>query len=363
MSRYNRNFEEIMTQFRHFFLALTCVLAVACGDDDASGDVGTRDAGGDSTSSDTGFDGGSEIDSGTEPGSLEFTLEAEDTITDGLSPEGGDEAILDGWAVDFDQYVIAIGEVDLQFATDASVTAEDADILVVDLTTVPPAGLPLWSFDTLATGRWEVFYLQAHAGEGTRHESVTEADFMEMSDNDCTYLIRGSLNKTDGRSCPPATLATPPAGTTPDADGCFANTTIAFDFCAEAETAFGPCESEDGPTGVAVTGGTTQSASLTIHGDHIFFNGFPEGDEGAVMRLAQWLADCDLDLDGTVTRAELEAIEPSDLAELDARYDLSAPFPDLPLDNMWNYLRAQLKTQGHFQGEGECPFDGVAHED
>ena len=75
------------------------------------------------------------------------------------------------------------------------------------------------------------------------------------------------------------------------------------------------------------------------------------------MRLAQWLADCDLDLDGTVTRTELEAIAPSDLSELDARYDLSAPFDDLPLDSMWNYLRAQLRTQGHFQGEGECPFE------
>ncbi len=174
-------------------------------------------------------------------------------------------------------------------------------------------------------------------------------------------MIRGSLAKPDGRSCPPALLATP-GDAVADADGCYANTTIAFDFCAEAETAFGPCESGDGPTGIAVSGDGTQSGSLTIHGDHIFFNGFPEGEEGGIMRFAQWLADCDLDLDGNVTRAELEAIEPSDLAELDSRYDLSAPFDDLRLDTMWNYLRAQLKTQGHFQGEGECPFDGVIHE-
>jgi len=28
---------------------------------------------------------------------------------------------------------------------------------------------------------------------------------------------------------------------------------------------------------------------------------------------------------------------------------------------MYEYVRAQLKTQGHYQGEGECPVDGVAH--
>lgn len=100
---------------------------------------------------------------------------------------------------------------------------------------------------------------------------------------------------------------------------------------------------------------------MTIHGDHLFFNGFPEGDEGGVMRLAQWLADCDLNLDGTVTQAELEAIDPAQLPELDDRYQLGGS-PITPIDDMYVYVTAQLKTQGHFQGEGECPVDGLAHE-
>lgn len=200
---------------------LTLVLLLACGDDGSMG-------------------------------SLELALAAEDTITDGLSPEGGDEAILDGWSVTFDEYVVAIGDVRLRYATDAALEASAPEILVVDLTTVPPAGLPAWSFPGLDAGRWEVFYRFASASEGTRHESVSEADFASMRDGGCTYLIRGSLDQPEGRSCPPASLATPPAGATPDADGCFANTSIAFDFCAAAETSLGPCESEDGPTGVAI---------------------------------------------------------------------------------------------------------------
>ena len=65
-----------------------------------------------------------------------------------------------------------------------------------------------------------------------------------------------------------------------------------------------------------------------------------------------------------LTEAELESIAIDDLAEIDSRYDLGGAPPlagDEPLDDMWAYTRAQLKTQGHFNGEGECPVDGVEH--
>lgn len=293
-------------------------------------------------------------------GDVTFLIQAEDTITEGLAAGDGDENITDGWSVSFDRYAVAIGEIQLGFATDATRSASADEIYVVDLASLPPSGLSLWSVEGLRTGRWEVSYVTAHAGEGTRHESVPEAAFQRMVDEECTYLIEGTMQKADGRSCPPSALATPPEGVTADEEGCYPATSVAFSFCVDAETVFGPCQAEDGPSGVAVTEGGS-SASLTIHGDHLFFNGFPEGEEGGVVRLAQWLADADLNLDGTVTRAELEAIEPSDLAELDDRYDLSSPFEDLPLTDMWTYVRAQLKTQGHFQGEGECPFDGIEH--
>jgi hypothetical protein len=145
-------------------------------------------------------------------------------------------------------------------------------------------------------------------------------------------------------------------------DTCYANAEISFDFGVSAETHFGPCEI-DGVPGVSIAAGSTQTVAATIHGDHLFFNGFPEGDEGGIVRLAQWLADSDLDLDGSVTREELESISPAELAELDpALYDLGGS-PISPVEDMWTYVRAQLKTQGHMDGEGECPVDGIAHED
>lgn len=311
-------------------LALTLPALVACGGDD----VGT--------------------------GRLSVLLEVEDTITEGLDPGSAGENITDGWQVRFDDYLVGIGEIAVAFATDPTLVIVDESRFVVDLTQVPASGLPLWTIGGLDEGRWQFAYATATSG-ASRHESVSTADFDAMVAGDWTYLIRGTMSRADGLSCPPAGKATVPMGLMAmgmnDAgDPCYANPTITFEIGAEAGTVYGPCEI-DGQPGFSITRGTTQSVTTTIHGDHLFFNGFPEGAEGGVSRLAQWFADCDLDLDGTVTQAELESLDLSDLPEVDERFQLGSP--PIPLTSVWAYVRAQLKTQGHFQGEGECPVDGL----
>jgi hypothetical protein len=293
-------------------------------------------------------------------GSLTVLVEAEDVIAEGLEAGDGPENIRDGWAVAFDKYITTIGDIDVRFSTDESVEVEAADVFVLDLTDVPAGGLSLWSLEGLREGRWEFSYATPGAGDGsTRHDSVVQGDYDEMVANDWTYLVDGVLTKPDGQSCPPAALATPgskpPNGAIAAGNGCYDAPSVRFTFGATAATGFGPCEIDDVP-GFAISAGGTQTVAATIHGDHLFFNGFPEGDEGGVTRLAQWLADCDLNLDGAVTQDELQAITPSQLHELDERYQLGGS-PITPLDDMYDYVIAQLKTQGHFQGEGECPVD------
>jgi hypothetical protein len=298
-------------------------------------------------------------------GTLSVILESEDTITAGLEPGDEVENIRDGWAVQYDKYIVAVGDIEIHRSTDESTRAHDERVFIVDLKSVPSSGLPLWELSNLDVGRWEFGYSTPGAAHGAeRHESVTRSDFDEMVAADATYLIAGSSTKSDGKSCPPAALAEPGAATADGnnsaGDPCYVNPTIAFTFLATAETLFGPCELDEVP-GFAIADGSTTTVAATIHGDHLFFNGFPEGDEGGVLRLAQWLADSDLDLDGEVTRDELEAIAPSSLSELDSRYQLGGS-PIKPLDDMWTYVAAQLKTQGHMNGEGECRIDGMAHE-
>lgn len=318
-------------------LALVCALvgATGCGDDSSpAGDVGPLgDAGGEG---------------------LSVLLEAEDSITEGLVAGEGDEAVADGWAVRFDQYAIVVGDVELRSVTESSDVFGASGLVAYDLVVTPPSGALLWSVAGLSSGRWQFAYRQGDASEATRDESVSETDFERMVAAECTYLVEGAITREDGRTCPPNDAALP-VGVVADADGCYANADVSFSFCVPARTGYGPCEL-DGAEGVAITSGAN-SASISIHGDHLFFNGFPEGAEGGVTRLAQWLADCDLNLDGEVTQAELEAIRIDDLAEIDSRFDLGGA-PALPggesLTHVWSYVRAQLSTQGHFNGEGEC---------
>ena len=313
--------------------------------------------------------GGADRDGGREDGApgtlgdLTVVLEAEETITGGIEAGMTGEAIQDGWDVGFEDYVVVIGGIHINLSTDSTVTAEDARFFAVDLVDVPAAGLPLWSLDGLRTGRWEFNYAISGASTGaSRHESVPTALFEEMMAQDWTYLIVGTMTHPSGQSCPPSSLvmagaAAPNGNTNAGGDACYDNGSITFRFGIQAATRFGPCEI-DGVPGFAITEGSGTSVAATIHGDHVFFNGFPESDEGGVMRLAQWLADCDLNLDGEVTRQELEMIAPGDLPEIDARFQLGGS-PITPLAHMWDYVTAQVKTQGHFQGEGECPFDGT----
>jgi hypothetical protein len=304
-----------------------------------------------------------------EKGTLSVAVEAEDTIQNGIEAGDSGESIQDGWSVVFEKYVVAIGDIDVELSTDRSVTAEAPRAFAVDLTRIPAAGLPLWKLDELQAGRWEFHYATPGAADGaTRHESVEEADFDDLVAGDFTYLIDGTATKSDGVSCPPAGLATPPSdaasvGTNAGGDDCYENPTITFVLAVSAPTHFGPCEL-DGVPGVSIPAGGSQTVTATIHGDHLFFNGFPEGDESGITRLAQWLADCDLDLDGEVMQGELERIQPSDLSEMDERFQFGgSPIVDIESQSLWIYVTGQLKTQGHMGGEGECEIDGEAHAD
>ena len=305
-------------------------------------------------------------ETGAGAGDLTVIVEPEDTIVAGVDPGESAETIGDGWTVRFEKMVVAIWDIDLHLSTDEDVTEAAHEVFAIDLAGIPSSGVALWEMPGLRAGRWEIVWATPAADAATaRADGVSADDLAAMQAEGWTYLVLATLSKPDGLSCPPPSLAAIPAGAVPidtAADGrdCYAAPSVTIDFGAEADTVYGPCEI-DGTPGLSIASGGTQTVALTIHGDHLFFNGFPEGTEGGTQRLAQWWADADLDLNGTVTREELQSISPSDMAEIDARYQLGGS-PITPLGTMYDYVRAQLKTQGHFQGEGECPVDGAEHD-
>lgn len=280
-------------------------------------------------------------------GNATVALEAEETITDGLVPGTELENIVDGWTVTFDQFVVAIGHVHVgQQATGFEEHVED--IHVVDLTSLPATGFELASFEAIPTGDYDVVEFETPAASATaiRHESVPQADFDAMVAGGCTYLIAGTITSPTGESCPPGGTCAPVG-----ADG------ISFRLCIPAPTTFGPCENSDGTTPLTVAANLTAPASITLHGDHLFFDSFPTGEE-IVERRAQWLANCDTNQDGEVTQAELMA---ADAAAIFTAPDYSLAGAPSTIANAWDFVRAQVKTQGHWNGEGECLVDGEAH--
>ncbi len=277
-------------------------------------------------------------------GTLAVSIQAEETITDGLEPGTGSENIVDGWSVRFEKYVVALG--DVRLGKDATHVAESSGKkLALDLTTLAQGGRPFTELPDIEATQYDFFgYALVPAGDAERDSTVSEADFAEMVTAGASYLIEGSLEKSDGQSCPPG-------------GQCRAVSKIDFRLVVPAHVAFGPCELESVPQpGVVVTEGGTSEVGITLHGDHMFFDAFPTGDE-VVHRRAQWLADADVDQDDRVDFAELGSIRGADLSDLfpSAEYSLGTwTKTSFPLESAADVVQAQLSTQGHYQGEGEC---------
>ncbi len=269
------------------------------------------------------------------PANLAVIFQGEESITEGVAAGSARGQVADGWSLSFTKYIVAVGSVRVARGTDAPAN-ENATVTVLDTKQVGATGFPLASFRSLLPGQWrEVsFALRRATASATRHDSVAQADFDEMVQNGCAYLIEGQIRNPSGTS-------TPLAGTPRPAPS------MGFHFCVNLNVVFGPCANPEGQQGVNVVAGATTTLAFTLHGDHMLFPGFPS-EEGQIVRRAQWLANSDGSGDNMITRSELESVQAA---------TLGLPLTGSPIPNLrtgWDYLRAQLATQGHMNGEGEC---------
>lgn len=298
-------------------------------------------------------------------GSVAILLEPETTILDGLMPGDRVDQIRDGWRVQFNKYVLGIGHVRSNLGADHELEVEAGDAFFVDLKELPTDGLKLWELTDLAPGRWTFGYEFIAGGHGAkRHSSVNKSDFERIETEGLSHLITGTLSKQGGVSCPPRALVVAPElepeGKNAAGDDCYPNPTINFEFAATAEAEVSNCE-QDGLPGFTVTNERRSTVAITIHGDHLFFNGFPESGEGGILRLAQLWADADLNLDGNITADEYSTILLADMTEWDERYQKGGA-PLKRLATLGDLVEGQLKSQGHMDGEGECAVDGLSHD-
>lgn len=90
----------------------------------------------------------------------------------------------------------------------------------------------------------------------------------------------------------------------------------------------------------------TATTQLTIHGDHLFYDGLDNPD--AEVR-GQALVDADTDGDGAVTMAELEAVDVAPLGYSVGQYS--------DVTDLGAFTTFLMGTLGHVDGEGHCQVD------
>lgn len=285
----------------------------------------------------TGCNGG-----GGATGRVQVFVEAEDTIPEGLRPGAGDEAIVDGWAVDYSKFLVVVGNFRAGRSDDPSAALREPAVYVVDLLNLPAGGFVLTEFDDVAAVRWDrVGYDIPNASAAAEAADGTSAEDREfMVSNGFSLYVEGAITKADGESCLPGT------------SDCVDAPEVRFAWGLAAGTSFDDCAPEDGDAGFAVPSGGAAQVKPTIHGDHWFFTNITQGAE-ITERRAQWVADADLDRDGETTLAELRMVPAAKVFRPELGYTVTGA--QIAITTAYDYLEAQARTLGDFQGGGECP--------
>lgn len=119
------------------------------------------------------------------------------------------------------------------------------------------------------------------------------------------------------------------------------DTTVSFSWDFDTDTLY-ECEPED----LTIPAGGNDETELTVHGDHLFYDGLENPD--AEVR-GQAIVDADADADGEVTMDELEAVSVAELG-----YDVGSRSEVTDLGAFVAYLS---QTLGHVDGEGHCQVE------
>ncbi|HEY6877072.1 MAG TPA: hypothetical protein VI299_03595 [Polyangiales bacterium] len=256
------------------------------------------------------------------PGTLRVDLVAEVTITEGLKA-GPDEEDTRDYSVTYSKFLVAVGHVKLA-RTGSGAQRSDPSGYIADLRAIGTTGLTMTTFEDLPSGQWDQFgYETPVAAVGFQKLGpVSDADVQAMIDQQLTYWIEGTVQSPKP---------------------------VNFVFKVPVGSQFSECE-RDGEPGVAVGEGRTTTAALTIHGDHVWFDTVVRGDEATVNRRTSWLVKSDKDGDGMVTSDDLKSVKAEDVFPTSEGYNLSGA----SIATAYDFLRAQLASQGHLDGEGEC---------
>lgn len=251
---------------------------------------------------------------------------------EGIAAGVGVNKIGDGWSVSFDKFVISIGG----FQADE---LSDPTVHVVDLLTLPDAD-PWYTFADIervpARDVASVGFRLSVPTDGATSLPEFSADRDLLIKNGWSLFVSGTLINPDGKSCLPG-----------DPNDCVTTAKIAFELGLGAGAALTDCVTLTGE-GFTIIENDTVDVPVVIDLDRLFAVDFT-GD--SVVMFAQWLADADIDRDGTATSDELVKIAAADL--FSPAYDLTTAAPR-PIDSAYDFFVSQVLASVGYRGDGRC---------
>lgn len=222
----------------------------------------------------------------------------------------------DGHSVRYSKFLVVVRDFTLAKRT-GEVAATQPHPVVMDLT--KPGPVKLFEFQLPAFKYDEVSYRIGPADDAVAVGEVSEADV-------------GSMR----------------AGASLRVEGTVSNGAQSkrFAWAFSVSTHYSRCENLDFGEGVTVPNGSEETVQLTLHGDHLWYDGLQADD--AKVRGAAILA-ADANDDGEVTMAELAAVQLTSLPL--SQYDTTGAGG---VKTLADFVTALSRTVGHFRGEGDC---------
>lgn len=244
-----------------------------------------------------------------------------------------DKALADGWSVSYTKFIVTLGTFEF---TDANGTVHphQADA-VLDLARL--AGpLQIATLEVPAGPTQLRFTLPDAAERFAAIDTIDPKDVDAMITNRYSLYVEGAIENPNGWSC--TKDKTPVCTPAPRVD---------FKWGLSAGTLFDDCPDLD------LAPDATLDLTLALPGDRWFRTTFQPAGASAPALRAQWLADADLDHDGSTTLDELAAIRASDHFDPADGYDLSrAPIRVL---SARDFLEAHARTLAREALGSRCP--------
>lgn len=231
----------------------------------------------------------------------------EDFIEEGIPSAAFD----DGCEARFDSFLVVIAQADLINGDGQPVGGSDG-ALIFDVAEPGPHALGAWS---VPRGPYDEARFVIAPASAPEQGNATEAEVEALVGAGASVRVQGEL------SC--------------------GGESVTFDWAFDRATTY-TCE----PPALSIPRGGEDVTQLTIHGDHLFYDGLEDPD-AALRGLA--ILEADSNGDGAVTLEELDQVAVAPLGYSVGRYS--------DVTTLRGFIAHLTQTLGHVDGEGHCEVE------